>query len=161
MRRSRQALTREQCEAILRTATHGVLSVIGDGGYPYGVPLNHIYADGHLYFHCALTGHKADAIRREARASFTVVADDTIVEERFTTAYRSVIAFGRVRAVDDEARRYAIARSLANTLCPSQGEAAVTAEISSALHRTLILDMTIEHLSGKQGKELLASAGAQ
>lgn len=159
MRRSRQSLAPEQCSAILREATHGVLAVVGDGGYPYGVPLSHAYSAGHLYFHCALTGHKVDAIRGEAKASYTVVAQDRVVEERFTTAYRSVIAFGRVRIVDDATEREAILRRIAGALCPSQSAAAVEAEIASAFSRTLVLDMAIEHLAGKQGRELMKGQG--
>lgn len=35
MRRKRQELPKEECEKILNNATAGVLSVLGDGGYPY------------------------------------------------------------------------------------------------------------------------------
>ena len=50
MRRVRQQLTTEDCEEILRNATSGTLAVLGDGGYPYAVPLSFVYTDGIIYF---------------------------------------------------------------------------------------------------------------
>jgi len=76
MRRFRQQLTNEQCIEILKQATSGVLAVLGDDNYPYAVPLSHVYADGHLYFHSALQGHKVDAIRAHEKCSFCVIAKD-------------------------------------------------------------------------------------
>ena len=43
MRRSPQALTQEEIIEVLKNETRGVLSVQGDDGYPYGVPINHYY----------------------------------------------------------------------------------------------------------------------
>ena len=76
MRRKNQLLPPEEAESILRQGTSGVLSLLGDGGYPYGVPLSYVYHNGRLYFHCAKAGHKLDAIRREGKCSFCVIAQD-------------------------------------------------------------------------------------
>ena len=78
MRRVRQQLTTEDCEEILRSATSGTLAVLGDGGYPYAVPLSFVYADGIIYFHSAKSGHKIDAIKNHDKASFCVIAKDEI-----------------------------------------------------------------------------------
>ena len=94
MRRKNQLLPQEEAEAILRQGTSGVLSLLGDGGYPYGVPLSYVYHNGRLYFHCAKAGHKLDAIRRERKCSFCVIAQDLVAPEKYTTLFRSVIAFG-------------------------------------------------------------------
>ena len=40
LRRGRQALPEAESLAILERGSHGVLAVLGDGGYPYAVPLN-------------------------------------------------------------------------------------------------------------------------
>ena len=55
MLRKKQALTEEECIRILKEEPRGVLSVLGDDGYPYGMPLNHYYCeeDGKIYFHCS------------------------------------------------------------------------------------------------------------
>ncbi len=78
MRRSRQALPQEECTSILDRGTHGVLALAGDDDYPYAVPISYVYADGKLFFHCAKTGHKLDAIARCAKASFCVVDQDQV-----------------------------------------------------------------------------------
>ena len=41
----------------------GVLSVLGDDDYLYGMPLNHYYCeeDGKIYFHGGKSGHKIDS----------------------------------------------------------------------------------------------------
>ena len=85
MRRKNQQLLEEDTAAILREGSSGVLSVLGDDGYPYGVPLSYLYEEGRLYFHCAVSGHKLDALRREAKASFCVIAQDEIVPKKYTT----------------------------------------------------------------------------
>ena len=53
MLRKRNALPREECIRLLTEETRGVLSVLGDEGYPYGTPMNHFYNpdDGCIYFH--------------------------------------------------------------------------------------------------------------
>ena len=70
----RQKLPKDETVAILSSGTYGVLSVIGDNGYPYGVPVNYVYRDGHIYLHAALSGHKVDAMRKNDKVSFTIVA---------------------------------------------------------------------------------------
>ena len=100
MRRKRQELPQEECEKILNHATAGVLSVLGDGGYPYGVPLSYAYKDGKIYFHSAVEGHKIDALNNEKKCSFTVIAQDKIHPDEYTTYFRSVIAFGRIHRLE-------------------------------------------------------------
>ena len=74
MVRKHKQLSEEESIALLKQELRGVLSVIGDDGYPYGMPMNHYYndADGKLYFHSGKHGHRPDAIRRCSKASFCV-----------------------------------------------------------------------------------------
>ena len=95
MRRKMQALTAEETAEILKRNTSGVLSLNGDDGYPYGVPLSYVYLDSKLYFHCAGAGHKLDSILKDDKVSFCVIDQDQVVGEEYTTYFRSVIAFGR------------------------------------------------------------------
>ena len=113
MRRKKQALSPEECEGVLERGSSGVLAVLGDGGYPYAVPLSYVYADGRLFFHCAKAGHKLDAITREPKASFCVVDQDRVVPEEYTTYFRSVIVFGRAGEIKDDAGRRTAAELLA------------------------------------------------
>ena len=155
MRRFRQQLPQAECEAILARGTSGVLAVTGDQGWPYAVPLSYAYEGGRLLFHCATAGHKLDALRRESRASFCVIDQDQVVPERFTTYYRSVIAFGTVRIIQDGAALRAAAEQLGQKYSPLVPQEALTAEIDSSLGRMCILEMTVEHMTGKEARELM------
>ena len=153
MRRFRQQLPEEETVGILEKATSGTLALLGDNGYPYAVPISYVYADGKLYFHSALSGHKVDAIRRCDKASFCVIAQDDVVPEKYTTEFRSVIAFGRIHIIEDEREKMAAARMLGDHYNPHQDEA-LQKEIESGLSRMLAIRFDIEHLSGKEGIEL-------
>ena len=93
MRRKRQQLSKEESIAILEKATAGTLALLGDDDYPYAVPISYVYHEGKLYFHSALAGHKVDAIRKCENASFCVIEQDDVQPKKYTTFFRSVIAF--------------------------------------------------------------------
>ena len=160
MRRKRQQLSDEESYAILQNATSGTLALLGDGGYPYAVPISYVYSEGKLYFHSALSGHKVDAIRSCDRASFCVVAQDDVKPELYTTFFRSVIAFGRIHIVDDEAEKLAAARLLGNRYNPHQDEA-LQKELENGLARMLVIRLDIEHLTGKESIELVGQRNGQ
>ena len=160
MRRKRQQLSDEESYAILQKATSGTLALLGDGDYPYAVPISYVYSEGKLYFHSALSGHKVDAIRGCDRASFCVVAQDDVKPALYTTFFRSVIAFGRIHIVDDEAEKLAAARLLGNRYNPHQDEA-LQKELENGLARMLVIRLDIEHLTGKESIELVGQRNGQ
>lgn len=160
MRRKLQQLSDEESYAILQKATSGTLALLGDGGYPYAVPISYVFSEGKLYFHSALSGHKVDAIRGCDRASFCVVAQDDVKPELYTTFFRSVIAFGRIHIVDDEAEKLAAARLLGNRYNPHQDEA-LQKELENGLARMLVIRLDIEHLTGKESIELVGQRNGQ
>lgn len=160
MRRKRQQLSDEESHAILQKATSGTLALLGDGGYPYAVPISYVFSEGKLYFHSALSGHKVDAIRSCDRASFCVVAQDDVKPAMYTTFFRSVIAFGRIHIVDDEAEKLAAARLLGNRYNPHQDEA-LQKELENGLARMLVIRLDIEHLTGKESIELVGQRNGQ
>lgn len=152
MRRKRQLLPQEEALAILTRASSGVLAAAGDGGYPYAVPLSFVYREGKLYFHCAKSGHKLDALRRCPKASFCVVDQDQVVPEKYTTLYRSVVAFGTVRILTEEAEIRRAAACLGEKYNP--GGEGLQQEIDREFPALCMLEFTIEHLTGKEGREL-------
>jgi nitroimidazol reductase NimA-like FMN-containing flavoprotein (pyridoxamine 5'-phosphate oxidase superfamily) len=154
MRRKRQQLSEKESVAILQRATAGTLALLGDNDYPYAVPISYVYHEGKLFFHSALAGHKVDAISKCDKASFCVIEQDDVQPERYTTFYRSVIAFGRIRIIEDEQEKLQIARLLGNRYNPNQDEA-LQKEIESSLSRMLAIRFDIEHLTGKEAVEFL------
>ena len=137
----------------MRDATAGVLSVIGDDDYPYGVPVSYIYRDGSIYFHCAVTGHKIDAINKSPKVSFCVIDQDVIVAKENTTYYRSVIAFGKARLLEQPEKLEAL-RYFAEAYNPTHHE-----ERERSLGRDLspmaMIEIKIEHMTGKEALKLV------
>lgn len=159
MRRKAQQLSEKESREILRAGSSGVLAVLGDGGYPYTVPLSYVCQDGKIYFHCAPSGHKLDAVRREPRASFCVVAQDRVWPERFTTVYRSVVVFGRIREVKEPEEMERVLRLLAEKYAPEEPADALRAELDGAMGRVAVLELSVEHLTGKESVELARDRG--
>lgn len=152
MRRSRQCLPAAECRRILEQGKTGILAVCGDGGYPYTVPLNYVYAEGRIYFHCATEGHKLDAIRAQAKVSFCVIERDEVVPETLSTDYRSVVLFGRARILERPEEIRQAARLLGLKYCPD--EAKVEAEIAHDMPRLACVEIVPEHVTGKEGLAL-------
>ena len=158
MRRSRQQLRLSESRAILERNTCGVLALAGDGGYPYALPMSYAYREGKIYFHAARTGHKIDAIARCPKASFCVVDQDKIVPEKFTTHYRSAIAFGRIRVAEDPEEILTGLRALGEKYSPGR-DTELEEEIGKELAAVAVLVLTVEHLTGKQAIELVPQPG--
>lgn len=154
MRRKLQQLSEEDSLSLLKNATSGTLALLGDNGYPYAVPISYVYNEGRLYFHSALSGHKIDAIRNYDKASFCVIAKDDVQPERYTTFFRSVIAFGRIHIIEDDAEKLETACMLGNRYNPNHDEH-LQKELENGLSRMLMIRFDIEHLTGKEAKELM------
>lgn len=155
MRRKNQMLTKEMYTNLLNQCTSGVLAVHGDDGYPYAVPLSYVYTDGKLYFHSAISGHKLDAVKAHSKASFCVIAKDQVVPEKYTTCYQSVIAFGTVRILTDKTEKLEALQKLAVKYAPDDPAQKQMQEIDRYWDNVCMMELTIEHVTGKQAKELV------
>ena len=154
MRRKRQQLSEVESIGILQKATAGTLALLGDNDYPYAVPISYVYHERKLYFHSALAGHKVDAIRNCDKASFCVINKDDVQPEKYTTFFRSVIAFGRIHIIEDEQEKQETARLLGNRYNPNQEEA-LQKELEKGLARMVMIRFDMEHLTGKQAIEMV------
>ncbi len=154
MRRFKQQLPQDEADAILKRNEDGVLSLHGDNGYPYGVPVNYVWDGEKIIFHCALTGHKIDAIKADPKVCFTVIDQHEVLPQKLATRYRSVIVFGKARFVEDEKERDLAFRAFANRHSGDFPEE-IEAEIISAGPRALIVEITPEHITGKESLDLL------
>ena len=148
MRRKDKLKTPEETVQILENCTNGILSVIGDGGYPYGVPVSYTYNDGKIYFHCALTGHKLDAIKADPKVSFTVVGADNISPEKFTTTYKSVICFGKASILEKDEDKQAALELIVGKYSADYREGGLE-YIKKMWDKTAVVQIDIEHMTGK------------
>ncbi|MBR4461050.1 MAG: pyridoxamine 5'-phosphate oxidase family protein [Erysipelotrichaceae bacterium] len=152
MLRKKQELSKEECEEILRGQLRGVLSVLGDDAYPYGMPMNHYYAeDGCLYFHGGKAGHKIDAFMKHDKASFCVYNEGYRNENEWFLNIRSVIVFGRIEIVQDEEIIKEIARKISYKFI--NDETYIQKEIEQSLKGTLMFRLVPEHMTGKIVRE--------
>lgn len=151
MRRGKQLLTMEETAAALSRCTNGTLACLGDEDYPYSVPLSYVYFNDRIYFHSAKAGHKIDAITKNPKVSFSVIDEDTIVSEKYTTYFRSIIAFGKARIVEGEEQLQAF-RALVEKYSGDQPEEAKHKEITECKH-AYIIAIDIEHITGKEAIE--------
>lgn len=151
--RKKQQLSQEECIALLQQERRGVLSVLGDGGYPYGLPMNHYYCpeDGKLYFHSGMTGHKVDALRRNSRASFCVCEPGQSQPGEWALDVRSVVVFGRVELVEDWERAMEMTRRLSERF--TDDAAYIAREIEQSGRHTLCFALVPEHMTGKRVHE--------
>ena len=153
MRRKNKALGSDAAKHLLATERRGVLSVLGDDGYPYGVPINYIYseADGKIYFHGSRVGHKADAIKRCDKVCFTVYGNESVKDEAWAPYMQSVIIFGRCSTIDDRNAAMDAVRKLAGKYYPDTK--LIDEEIAKSGKAVQLFEITIEHLSGKEIQE--------
>ena len=147
MRRNKQLLAEDVSREILERNTSGVLSLLGDEGYPYGVPLSYVLVEDKIFFHCAKTGHKIDAIMNCDKASFCVFDQGFRKEGEWALNIRSVIVFGRIEIVEDQKKLCDIATELSHKF--TDDEEYIRSEIEHSAKRTLLFALSPEHMTGK------------
>jgi len=141
------------CVQVLKKETRGVLSVLGDGGYPYGMPMNHWYEeeDGCVYFHGGNIGHRLEALKKDCKVSFCVYDQGYRKEGEWALNVKSVIIFGRIELIEDQETIKAITRKLSYKF--TQDEAYIEDEIEKHAHRTVLMKLLPEHICGKLVEE--------
>ena len=156
MRRKNCELSAESAEKILREGIFGVLSLLGDENYCYGVPLNYAVEDNKIYFHSAKSGHKLDAIKNNDKVSFCVVDSHEVVAEEFTSYFTSAIAFGKIKVLDDSevVEKHHALELLADKYC-LHASAEMREKELSRVNAVSILVLEIENLTGKAARELI------
>lgn len=153
MIRKNKQIPEEECLRILEKETRGVLSVAGDNGYPYGSPMNHYYCedDGCIYFHCGKSGYRLDALKSNDKVSFCVCDKGFRKEGEWAWNVKSVIVFGRMSVIDDMDKIVDITTRLSRKF--TEDEEYISREIELYADRTLLLQLTPEHICGKQVTE--------
>ena len=151
--RKNKQISEKECIALLQKETRGILSVNGENGYPYAMPMNHFYHadDGCIYFHCGKVGHRLEALRRSDKVSFCVCEQGWRDECEWAYNVRSVIVFGRMEIIDDVDEIADIVTKLSHKF--TQDEEYIQTEIKNYGKATLLLKLIPEHICGKLVKE--------
>ena len=148
--RKNKQLPMEECISLLKSEKRGVLSVIGDNDYPYGMPMNHFYndADGCVYFHCGNVGHRLEALQKNQKVSFCCYDSGTPSENHWALTVNSVIVFGEAEIIDDMQQIIDITTQLSYKFI--QDDEYIKGEIAASGHRTLLVKLTPQHICGKK-----------
>ena len=147
MRNKKREVSREVVDVILQRGEYGILSTIGEHGYPCITPLSYVYMNNCIYFHCAEEGEKLDNIRRNGKVAFSVVNDTKIIPVKFTTDFKSVVIYGEAKEIDGEAKKEAL-RGIVKKYSPDFIEAGER-YIEKSSHVTKIVEIKIDHVTGK------------
>ncbi len=168
IRRKEKRLTVEECVEILTKAEYGTLGTMGADGYPYAVPVNYVYHNGSIYFHCATVGHKLDNVHHCSNVSFNVVTDVWIIPlipdedsnesdlrfNGFDTNFNSIIIFGKVKEIFKEEKMDGLSAFLKKFLNVKEykkyKEAGIK-YIEKSLEKTKLIKIEIVHMTGKRG----------
>ncbi len=146
MTRKKNQISDQDAMHLLINGRYGVLGTISENGYPYTTPLNYVYLDHKIYFHSAKIGHKIDNINHNEKVSFTVVGEESIIEEELTSQYKSVTLFGKAKVVPGHKEiLFALVEKYAIRMLAESKES-----IEKDYHNTSIIEITIEHLTGKE-----------
>jgi len=108
--------------SILRKGTNGVLSLNGEDGFPYAVPVNYVILDDKVYLHSAKYGYKNECIARDSRCCFAVTVIQKLMPAKVSCAYESVIMTGHISIVDDDAEKRRAMDAFINDLCAGSEE---------------------------------------
>ncbi len=147
MRKSEREIDSQRAGEILKRGEYGVLSLMTQEGYPYGVPMSYAVEGDHIYFHCAGEGQKIDAIVQNPSVCFTVVGTTEVLPKGFSTKYESVIVFGHVAFVNGDEKRKGL-ELLIEKYSPEFIKEGLE-YINRKFEKTTVLRIKIEKISGK------------
>ncbi len=150
MRRSALGLSIEEVYEIIQGNQYAVVSLVDPKGLPYGVALDYIYKDGHLYFHGAQEGRKVEAMKTNPRACAVILGETAVVPDKFGRKYVSVVAEGPIELINDKEYKRQVMKWVVESNSPDHLEKGY-AVIEKMLDRVLIYKMKLENISGKHG----------
>lgn len=147
-----------EIEQFLQSARTGSLG-LSDSHQPYVVPLNFVYMNHCIYFHCAAEGRKNKIMSENASVCFTVSEEfgtmTSAVPAHTDTAYNSVIIFGKAMEINDLEEATEVMQRMLDKYVPgfysSRLPSAHVEKYKSSLgSKTAVFQISIEEISGKQ-----------
>ena len=125
---------------ILASTNIGRLATVDAEGYPYITPVNFVFHDGCVYFHCAPEGEKLDNLIRDPRVCFEVDVPLAYLQADFNPErnpcrthqlYHCVIIRGAARVVPDGELKTNVLNTLVAKHEGNRGFPAVTSDSAS------------------------------
>ena len=148
MRRVDRQMSEAEAKELLERGEFGILATVDSTGQPYGVPLNYVYFNDAVYFHCALIGKKLNDIAANPQVCFTVVGNTQVLPDKFATNYESVMVFGAA-AIVEASERNAMFEALIQKYSAAFIEAG-HAYIEKFQAATQVVKISVAHITGKR-----------
>lgn len=145
MRRMKSAMNEDETLKLLKRCPEGILGTIGVNGYPHSVPVNYVLYKDKIYIHSAKVGYKLTNIKENPKVSFTVFDSVSIIEERFTTNYKSAIVYGKAEVVPGNVAILMEFIEKYSSKFLKEG----TKYVDKKFDTTFLIEITIEHITGK------------
>jgi uncharacterized protein len=152
MRRKERQLNYADSMEIIINGEFGILSTVGSDGYPYGTPLNYVYYDEGIYFHCATEGNKIDNMENNEKVSFCITSDVELLPERFGAKYKSVVVFGKASEAFDSEKEEALTALIKKY--SGQFLEKGKKYIQSSKDKTRVFKIEIKHMTGKSNRQV-------
>ena len=146
---SGQKMESENMVALLESQAVGRLGM-DNNGRPYIVPLHYLYETGKIYFHSRRDGLKISCLLANPQVCFEV--DELIkissgdIACDFSTKYRSVLAFGTARIMEESAEKEAVVNRLVEKY--ARGNSFKTPS-QEALVKVAIVEICVTEMTGK------------
>ena len=150
MRKAARQLPAEEAEKVLKACSWGTLGLIGDDDFPYTVPLNYVYTDGCIFFHCASEGYKLECIKRNPKVSFTAVEKAEVDTESYSTFYRSVTVIGTAEILEDSTQRYGAVKKLCEALGAATDAPCIEKTLKGEMPSMTVVKIIPAEITGKQ-----------
>ncbi|MFQ8602609.1 MAG: pyridoxamine 5'-phosphate oxidase family protein [Anaerovoracaceae bacterium] len=151
MRRQDKLMPYDECVEVLETAEYGMLATVSTDDTPYITPINFIYTNGAIYFHCAKEGHKIENIKHNKNVCFNVVDSVELMPEKFSTKFRSAMVFGTIEIVEDIDEKRKSICAIAEKFSPDYHDEGLK-YIDSAFDNIYMLKVNIDRITGKAAK---------
>ena len=150
IRKIKNEIDNDAVDSLLHSCRRGVLSMNGEDGYPYAIPVNYYYdeANQKIYFHGAKAGYKVDCLNRNDKVCFTVFGNESIKDLEWAPYVQSVVVFGRCRIVDTDNE---VLKTFMMKYYPDVDLIDKVIEEDSKFVQ--MYEISIEHKSGKQVQE--------
>lgn len=154
LRRADRVMSDERVREMLASAYCGRLATVGPEGWPYVVPLLYVRMDDEIWVHnTGARGHLRENVEREPRVCFEVDDPGPVFPYgRFecdsTLAYRSVVAFGRIRIVEDRDAKVAFCRALMAKYADPRWER--PKDFFPRLDQITVYAIAVERMTGKE-----------
>lgn len=135
---------------ILKKAEFGVLATVDSDNIPYAIPLNYIFHNNKIYFHCAKNvGHKLENIKYCPTVCFTVVGETEVLSSQFSTAYESVVVFGKATEIFDKEKISSLIIEKYSPAFIKEGEI----YIQKMIDKISIIEIEIEKMTAKSRRK--------